>query len=97
MQPQIREAIGWQVYDCELYVIISWDRDAQTPTLTGGDPKASGLVLLKNDILELHQLKASPGPLQNNSGYPLNRKQPIQEVESAFRTSERKTQRKGDN
>ena len=29
MQPQTREAVGWLVYDCELYVILSWDRDAE--------------------------------------------------------------------
>ena len=57
MQPQIREAVGWLVYDCELYVILSWDRDAEPPTLHGGDPKASGLVLLKSDILDLQRLK----------------------------------------
>jgi hypothetical protein len=25
MKPQTREAVGWLVYDCELYVILSWD------------------------------------------------------------------------
>lgn len=91
MQPQIREAIGWQVYDCELYIIISWDRDAQPPTLKGGDPKASGLVLLKNDILDLEHLKVSPLPLQKTSNWSLNPQQPIQEAEYAFRPTERKT------
>jgi hypothetical protein len=95
MQPQIREAVGWLVYDCELYIIVVWDRDAQPPTLTGGDPKASGLVLLKSDILELQLLTVSPLPLQNSFDMNLNCKQPIQEDESAFRPSERKTQRKG--
>ena len=42
MQPQTREAVGWLVYDCDLYVILTWDRDAQPPTLQGGDPKAQG-------------------------------------------------------
>jgi hypothetical protein len=91
MQPQIREAIGWLVYECELYIILSWDRDAQPPTLTGGDPKASGLVLLKNDILELQQLKICPQPLQKTLKWHLNRKQPIQEDEYAFQPTERKT------
>jgi hypothetical protein len=91
MQPQIREAVGWLVYDCELYIILSWDRDAQPPTLTGGDPKASGLVLLKSDILELQQLKICSFPLQKTLKWHLNRNQPIQEKEYAFRPSERKT------
>jgi len=51
-KPQVREAIGWLVYECKQYVVIVWDRDAKPPTLKGGDPKASGLVLLKTDILE---------------------------------------------
>ena len=55
-KPQVREAIGWLVYECEQYVTIVWDRDAETPTLKGGDQKASGLVLLKLDILELKKI-----------------------------------------
>jgi hypothetical protein len=94
MQPQTREAVGWLIYDCELYMILSWDRDAGPPTLHGGDPKASGLVLLKSDILDLQKLNVCLQPLQKNSNWHLNPKQPIQEVEYAFRSSERKTQRK---
>ncbi len=56
MKPQIRETVGWLVYECECYIIISWDRDAEPPTLKGGDPKASGLVLLRSTILELRTL-----------------------------------------
>ena len=69
MQPQTREAVGWLVYDCELYVIVTWDRDADPPTLHGGDPKASGVVLLKTDILELQRLKICPLPLQKTSNW----------------------------
>ena len=101
MQPQTREAVGWLVYDCELYVIVTWDRDADPPTLHGGDPKASGVVLLKTDILELQRLKICPLPLQKTSNWSLNRKQPLQDSEFAFRPSERKTHRakssKGEN
>lgn len=88
MKPQKREAIGWLIYDCDLYVILVWDRDAEPPTLHGGDPKASGLVLLKSDILELRELSAI---FELN----LNCKQPKQEGEYAFRQSERKTQSEG--
>jgi hypothetical protein len=91
MQPQIREAVGWLVYDCELYIILSWDRDAHPPTLQGGDPKASGLVLLRSDILDLQMLKVCLLPLQKSFYWNLKRKQPIQESEYAFRPSERKT------
>jgi hypothetical protein len=72
IQPQIREAVGWLIYDCDLYIIVAWDKDAQPPTLHDGDPKASGLVLLKSDILELQQLKICPLPLQKKLKWDLN-------------------------
>jgi len=56
-KPQVRDAIGWLVYECEQYVTIIWDRDAEPPTLNKGDPKASGLVLLKTDILESKKIE----------------------------------------
>jgi len=57
MKPQIRECVGWLVYDCSEYIIVCWDRDAGPPTLKGGDPKASGLVILRPEILELRKVK----------------------------------------
>lgn len=89
MQPQIREAVGWLVYEAEQYIILSWDRDADPPTLHGGDPKASGLVLLKTDILDMKKLKVQL--LQRNLEFNLNCNPAKQEVESAFRPTERKT------
>lgn len=59
MQPQIRKAIGWLIYECDLYIIISQDMDDMQPTLKGGDPKATGLVLLRSDILEFKRLEQS--------------------------------------
>jgi hypothetical protein len=56
MKPQVREAVGWLVYECDQYVTLAWDRDAEPPALKGSDPKASGLVLLKSDILELKRI-----------------------------------------
>jgi hypothetical protein len=52
MAPQVRETVGWLVYEGEDYVIVSWDRDTEPPRLKGGDPKATGLVILKKIILE---------------------------------------------
>ena len=93
MRPQMREAVGWLVYECETYIILSWDRDADPPTLRGGDPKASGLVLLKSDILKLSRIDAlllqQPGPELN-----LKRSQATSRSEYAFRPSERKTQKR---
>ena len=56
LSPQTREAVGWLVHACADYIILCWDRKAEPPTLKGGDPKASGLVLLRSDILELKRL-----------------------------------------
>ncbi len=57
MQPQIRKAVGWLVYECDLCIIIKQDVDYMPPTLKGGDAKASGLVLLRSDILEFKRLE----------------------------------------
>ena len=81
MGPQIREAVGWLVYECDDYVTIAWDRDAGPPTLRGGDPKASGMLLLKSDILEFKNLNAE---------------QNIVRPEFALQSTKRKTQEKGE-
>jgi len=96
MKPQTREAIGWLIYDCDLYITLTWDHDADPPTLQGGDPKASGLVLLKSNILDLKRLELCARPLQENSEWQLNCPSHIAKDEYAFRPSERKTQFKGD-
>jgi hypothetical protein len=101
MQPQTREAIGWLIYECDNYITLCWDRDAGPPTLHGGDPKASGLVLLKSDIIALERLKVKAQISHGTVERVLNSQQPIVKDEYAFRPSERKTQRakssKGEN
>jgi len=92
MKPQVREAVGWLVYECEQYVTLTWDRDAEPPTLHGGDPKASGLVLLKSDILGLKKLEICR-PLKENSECHLNSTEPKGKAEYAFQPTERKTQK----
>ena len=32
MKPQVREAVGWLVYECADYIIIAWDRDVHAQT-----------------------------------------------------------------
>jgi hypothetical protein len=56
MSPEKRQAVGWLVYECEEYVVISWDRKIEAPTLKGGDAKASGLVLLRSDITGIEKV-----------------------------------------
>ena len=88
MQPQTREAVGWLIYEADNYIIISWDRDSGPPTIHGGDPKASGLVLLKSDLVRM--IAFSPEH-QRNCELNLNCKRSIQDSEYAFRPTERKT------
>jgi hypothetical protein len=94
IKPQVREALGWLVYDCEKYVTLCWDRDAGPPTIKGGDPKASGLVLLKSDMLEFKKLEISSLPLQENQYCHLNSPEPISNSECALQPTERKTRNK---
>ncbi len=94
MAPQVRESVGWLVYECEQYVIIAWDRDAEPPTLKGGDAKASGAVVLKTDILELEHIEAQRLPLKEKSECHLNRPASTVEDEYALLQEKRKTQRK---
>jgi hypothetical protein len=89
MRPQIRKAVGWLVYECEQYIILTWDQDDEPPTLHGGDPKSSGLVLLKSDILDFQKL-------QMEFELDLNCRQSKQEDEYALRPTERKTLSEGD-
>jgi len=91
MGPQTREAIGWLVYDCDLYLILSWDRDAGPPTLKGGDPKASGLVLLKSDIVRLVTFCPEPLPLQKSPKWLLNSANNKSKDEYALQPTKRKT------
>ena len=57
MAPLVREAVGWLVYECEQYITLVLDRDAKPPTLKGGDSKATGLVLLRSDLVEFKRLE----------------------------------------
>ena len=92
MKPQVREAVGWLVYECEEYIILTWDRDAEPPILKGGDPKASGLVLLKPDILKLEKLVCRL-PLKEDSGWHLNSHETTSKTEYALQPKKRKTQK----
>jgi hypothetical protein len=91
MHPQVREAVGWLVYECGDYVTIAWDRDADPPTLKGSDSKASGLVLLRNDILEFTSFKICPGQSKEKPGCRLNCPKPTCDNEYALQSKKRKT------
>ena len=91
MRPQTRETVGWLNYECEDYIILSWDRDAEPPTLKGSDPKASGLVLLRTAILEFEKFQLQMSPLQQKSECHLNSPNATVEDEYALRPTKRKT------
>ncbi len=56
VEPQVRETVGWLVYEADGFITICWDRDFNPPVLKGGDLKATGLVILRTDIVELKLL-----------------------------------------
>jgi hypothetical protein len=90
MQPQVRQAVGWLVYECSLYITIAWDSDAGTPTLHEGDQKASGMVLLKSDIIELEKIEVNELPLQKTSECHLNSQSTKVNIEYALQPKEAK-------
>jgi len=78
MSPQTRETMGWLVYECEQYVTIKHDQDASTPpTLKGGDQKASGLCLLKTNILEIQHLNTPQTRTLPKIEHVLNNKETV--------------------
>jgi len=68
LKPQVRECVGWLVYEMPDYIIICWDRAAGPPTLKGGDPKASGLVVLTSDILEMKRIASAEQEPESKAG-----------------------------
>src|SRR3972149_7862502 len=84
MKPQLREPVGWLVFEGEQYITLAWDCDAEPPTLKGGDSKASGLVLLKSDMLEFKKLEVCALPLQENPYWHLNSATPKSNSEYAL-------------
>jgi len=91
MAPQTRETVGWLVYECQEYITLSWDRDSGPATLHGGDPKATGIVILKLDILELRRLEDPARLLKETLQCHLNSQPTIVENEFALQIKERKT------
>jgi hypothetical protein len=94
MKPQVREAVGWLIYECDEYINLFYEHEAEPPNHRGGDPKSSGAVLMKTDILALRRLGIYRQPLQKSSNCHLNSAQPIVKDEYALLPKKRKTQRK---
>lgn len=91
MAPQTRETVGWLICEGDQYITLSWDRDAGPATLHGGDPKATGMVLLKSDILEFTRLEDCVLLLKETLQHSLNSQPSNVGSEFALQTKERKT------
>ena len=77
-----RETVGWLTHQNQDIILIEHDRTIQRNDISSG--KSNGIIILKNCILEIR-------PLQKNSKWKLNCRQPIVKDEYAFRPTERKT------
>ncbi len=56
LEPQVRECVGWLLRDERDFIVVAWDREAGPVSLNKGDAGASGLVILRSDILGLKSL-----------------------------------------
>ncbi|MDH5390933.1 MAG: hypothetical protein OEX10_07260 [Candidatus Bathyarchaeota archaeon] len=81
-----RETVGWLTQETGKLLCIQHDRTMESLQYSSGT--ASGLVLLKNCILEIRKL-----PLQKPSRWPLiSRNTDINNAESALQSAKRKIQ-----
>lgn len=51
--PVIRECVGWLMKENAHAIWILWDRSAQDLRHERTDPRESGLVIIKNNVLEM--------------------------------------------
>lgn len=83
-----RETVGWLFREDKELICLQHDRTIESPKHAKG--KASGLLILKDCILEIREI-----PLQKISRGPLNRSNAkITNAESALTKAKRKTQPK---
>jgi hypothetical protein len=57
LKPQLRETVGWLARESEEAVLILWDRGLEGLPHGRSEDRASGLVILRGDIIELRRLK----------------------------------------
>jgi hypothetical protein len=56
LSPEKRIRYGRLVFESSDYIILVSDETGEPPGLKGGDPKSEGMVILRNDVLELRRL-----------------------------------------
>jgi len=57
VRPCLRETVGWLVRESPEAVLILWDRCAEPHPQMREEPNASGLVLLRSDIVSIRRLE----------------------------------------
>ena len=77
-----RETVGWLAHENQDIILVEHDRTIKRNDISSG--KSNGIIILRSCILEIK-------PLQKNSKWKLNCRQPIAKDEYAFRPTERKT------
>ena len=55
-RPFARECVGWLDYEDDEYVRIIWERFAMPDPPGEAKPRSTGLVILKNAILEMRKV-----------------------------------------
>jgi hypothetical protein len=53
LKPQLRETVGWLAKETPEAVLILWDRGLERLPHGRAENQASGLIILKGDIVEL--------------------------------------------
>jgi hypothetical protein len=57
MRPQLRETVGWLAKETPEAVLILWDRGLEGLPHGRVEDRASGLVILRGEIVELRRLE----------------------------------------
>ena len=60
MHPWIRETVGWLDYEDQDHIRIVWERFAMPDPPNEAKPRATGLVILKEVILEMRRVRCLP-------------------------------------
>jgi len=55
-KPFIREAIGWLDYEDDHYIRLVWERYSEPRAEEESKPKATGLIILKEAIMEMRRI-----------------------------------------
>jgi hypothetical protein len=57
IRPQLRETVGWLARETPEAVLILWDRSLEKLPHERAEDSASGLVILRDEIVEMRRLE----------------------------------------